>query len=255
MSGEALSVVSDRFPASAFPRLVVFELPAPSLHPWFDKLRAVLLSPVSNGVVIEADTIITPNAESLFAVAETHATKFPLSPMHEDERLPSCRDYKGLRACVNEFGFPSEMRTIPYIHAHLIWNAQSKPFIARVLSTCVEGGDLDCGSDESALNTGFWKEKATDYLCMIDPYHAILEVWENLATTQQSWACQYLQRQNFAVMFLHGSKDPARSENVFNRLKQMSRKRPWVYFNRTWQTNVTDESLRQSLYTSDGCII
>ena len=74
LSGEALSVVSDRVPASAFPTLVVFEMPtlvvfempAPIRDPWFDKLRAVLLSPVSNGVVIEADTIITPNAERLF---------------------------------------------------------------------------------------------------------------------------------------------------------------------------------------------
>jgi hypothetical protein len=253
ISGEAVPVASSRFPSSRFPKLVIFEVPSPSLHPWFDKLRAVLLSPVLNGVIIESDTIITPHAERLFAVAKLHATHFSLSPMHEDERLSDCSNYRGTRSCVNPYNFPVERRSIPYIHAHMIWNFQSKPFVSRVLSTCVETPDgSDCGSDEGALNWQLWKEKATKYLCMIDPFTSVLESWE-----KQELPYIWLQPQNFAVVFLHGAKDPARAEHVFNRLKKLTKQNlPWVYIgaNRKW-SNQTDEVLARSLAEADGCIL
>lgn len=250
VSGDAVASVAGRFPSLTFQRLVVFEVPPPRLHPWFDKLRAVLLSPVVNGVIIESDTIITPHAERLFNVAKTHATEYSLSPVHEDERLPSCYNYQGPRACINPYDYPAYLRTIPYIHAHMIWNSRSKPFVSRVLSTCVETpGESDCSSDEGALNHQLWKEKATRYLCLIDPHTSVLEMWD-----AQTMSHPGLQMQNFAVMYLHGAKDPARAELVFNRIKGiMMRNLPWVWYNRRW-SNDTDDNLSRALLEASGCL-
>lgn len=250
-SGETVPVAAARFPSAAFPSLVVFEVPPPQLNPWFDKLRAVLLSPVLNGVIIEADTIITPHADRLFNVAKTHATDVSLSPMHEDERLPDCSNYRGARACINAYNYPAAQRTMPYIHAHMIWNCQSKAFVARVLATCVNSpSELDCGSDEGALNHELWKEKVTKHLCLMDPHQSVLESWETLTISHPA-----LEKQNFAVVFLHGSKDPARAEHVFNRIKALqTKKHPWVWINHAWSTDSDDNAIR-ALSESYGCLL
>jgi hypothetical protein len=250
VSGEAVASAAARFPSSTFQRLVVFEVPPASLHPWFDKLRAVLLSPVVNGVIIESDTIITFHAERLFKIARTHATDYSLSPVHEDERLPSCNNYQGPRACINPYGYPANLRTIPYMHAHMIWNSQSKPFVSRVLSTCVETpGESDCSSDEGALNHQYWKEKATKFLCHIDPYHTVLEMWD-----QGTMSHPNIWMQNFAVMYLHGAKEAARAEAVFNGIKAIRMKNPpWVFYNRKW-ANDTDDNLSRLFFEASGCL-
>jgi len=51
-----------------FERLIVFSLPNSSLHPWFDKLRVILLANVEFGIILEADTIIAPSADKLFSL-------------------------------------------------------------------------------------------------------------------------------------------------------------------------------------------
>ena len=250
MSGAAISVAAERFPASTFPTLVIFEVPAPTLNPWFDKLRAILLSPVLNGVIIEADTIITHHADRLFRLAGTHALQFPLLPIHPDERLPSCSNYKGSRTCENPIDFPIELRSTPYSHAHVIWNAQSKPFLSRTLYRCIQGGEKSemCDSDEAALNFQLWQEKATKYLCMMDPNEQFVDMWQKLASMPTS-----VEHLNYVMVFIHGHKNPAHAEKIVNQIRTMGRERPWIYFNRTW-LNATDENLRLSS-EGYGCII
>jgi hypothetical protein len=84
----------------------------------------------------------------------------------------------------------------------------------------------------------------------MDPHQSVLESWETLTISHPA-----LEKQNFAVVFLHGSKDPARAEHVFNRIKALqTKKHPWVWINHAWSTDSDDNAIR-ALSESYGCLL
>ena len=234
-AGELARLVEARFTEARFPRLVAIEYPLPTLHPWFDKLRAVLLAPVSRaGIVIEADTLVTLNVDRLFGITRKHSRRHPLLPQHPDERLPFCNDYKGSRMCIHSLPFPVLERSIPYGHAHVLFSGESKAFLARTLQRCLscasncDAGGRMCGSDEHALNFMLWTEKATTSLCLFDPTYTIVDNFERSFLDDSGLEiARYLGRRGFAVAFVHGCKDPAYAKDIVKRLR-FTKALPWI---------------------------
>jgi hypothetical protein len=235
-AGDLARLAEERFSEARFPRLVAVEFPLPTLHPWFDKLRAVLLAPVSRaGIVIEADTLVTHHADRFFGVVRRHARQFPLLPQHPDERLPTCYDYRGNRMCINPLPYPAHERSMPYLHAHVMFSAESKAFLARALQRCLSctGGDCDlggrmCGNDEHAINYLMWRERAATSLCLMDPTFTIVDNFERSFLDDSGLEInRYLGRRGFAIGFVHGCKDPVYAKDIVNRLR-FTRKLPWI---------------------------
>jgi hypothetical protein len=231
-SGELAANAQTVWPPAQFPRLVVFEMPSPRLHAWFDKLRASLMAPVDRGVIIESDTLITPHADRLFKILTEHGGALPLMPGHADVRWPHCAGYVGIKECSNTFGYPVEKRTMDYVHAHLMWTAATKPFLAHILADCGDGGksgQLDCSSDEAALNYALWNAKATKQLCFMDPHYFAMDVWEaeSYDVMERSLIRQFTHR-TIAHMFIHGAKEPHIAESLVKRIKALPPGKNWI---------------------------
>ena len=258
-AGAQARLVEARFTEARFPRLVAIEFPLPTLHPWFDKLRATLLAPVSRaGIVIEADTLVTLHVDRLFDIAHRHARRHPLLPQHPDERLPTCFDYRGSRMCLNPLPFPAQDRSIPYSHAHVLFSAESKAFLARTLQRCLsctgdcEAGGRMCGNDEHALNFMLWTERATTSLCLFDPTYTIVDNFERSFLDDSGLEiARYLGRRGFAVAFVHGCKDPVYAKDIVNRLRS-TKALPWIVIKGTF-LHETPEAVAE-LEALDHCV-
>jgi hypothetical protein len=227
------------WPATQYPRLVVYTMERGLLHPWFDKLRAVLLSPVNHGAVIEADTIPTWHSERLFTALAHHGRQYPLLVAHPDVRLPTCANFANpSRTCGNPFPYPAHKRTMDYSHAHIMWTARNKGFLADVLATCASQGTqwghsvpsvepLDCSSDESALNQALWNVRANTQLMLMDPFHGYVDAWATRNWTGMQGDNYH--RRFVAFMYVHGAKDVALQTDLFARIKAIGHDAPWWY--------------------------
>lgn len=215
-------------------RIVVFQLESTALHPWFDKLRAAILAPVKAGVMLEADTIITPHANRLFNILKQPHT-MPLSPGHPDVRLPHCRSYTtpNGKTCTNPLPYPEYKRSMDYIHAHLIWTSAARQFLIKTLLRCIDGNSEHCSSDEAALNVAYWEANATQQLCLMDPYHGYIAAWDNLDWYgQPEWdrheLAQFTNR-TVAFMFLHGAKDVHTARQLVDKIERITQAgKPWI---------------------------
>ena len=230
-----------------FPRLILYRMPITTMHPWFDKLRAVLLAPVQKGVILEADTIISPSANNLFSVLNSLSSEESLgilAPEHPDtrpRRLVDCK-YDCYECCINSFNYPNELRRGQYKHAHLMWTKWAKPFIQDVLKGCIEGpkeGDEfhDCSSDEAALNLAMWRSTyQVESLCMQDPDSSF---WEEMYFSEDQRAAalsiqEQLGPRTIAFNFCHGIKDAAGARRMLGKLKNLfsgERAAPWILHN------------------------
>ena len=229
------------WPSTAYARLVVYELRSAGdiLNPWFDKIKVAITSPVKNGVIIEADTLITTHADKLFQILREHelsdASMFPLMPEHPDVRWPDCSLYSGpSKACINQYAFPLARRSMDYMHAHLLWTKSAKPFLESVLRRCrTDVVDIDCSSDESALNTALWIAGATKQIPLMDPHYSALGLWEHHAPASD---IQLLFGHNASVafMFIHGCKDPVEALAILPRIRAMREDTAWVWSSGAW---------------------
>jgi hypothetical protein len=238
------------WPPARFPRLVVLAMPAATLHPWFDKLRAALRAPARRAVVLEADSLATPHVDRLFALlARDPRYALPLLPVHPHLRWPSARcavgpDGAGVtrvqldaadartRACGAPFDVPLERRSTPYGHAHFVFSAAAKPFLAELLLACAasggggrpgsfDGAPLDCSSDEAALNVALWARRAPRQLCLFDPPANVVGAWE-----ARSWRAggiaphraESFETHTVAFLVLHGAKQPAEARALRARI-------------------------------------
>lgn len=225
-----------------FPRLVVYSMPRNVLHPWFDKLRVILLANVRRGVILEADTIIAPSADRLFNLFDNFrsGTVELLAPQHPDLRLspgipcllPNCT-----QCCVNGYPFPVSERVGRglYRHAHLIWGASGRRFIKDVLKRCVsnETVDFDCSSDEAAVNMAIWQSSERfEELCLQDPDRAF---WRRVYSETDARTLRNAVQQEFGPRtivfnFCHGAKDAEEARSLLAMLKRvfLGRNVSWI---------------------------
>jgi hypothetical protein len=234
--------------STQFPRLIVYKMPKSSLHPWFDKLRAALMAPVINGVIVEADTIITPQANRLFDILKKTNSSTPLMPMHPDIRPYSTKEcnISCNSCCVSTLPWPMAKRRKhgQYRHAHLMWTKRAKPFLRQTLKMCVENPKIaQCKSDESALNYALWvSDEKTYELCTQDPYFGVFE-----GVYFQNRSLEHIQRKygprTIGFMLCHGQKDHSKAKILLDRLINLYQQQvnvPWILSNSEMLTTVNN---------------
>lgn len=152
---------------------------------------------------------------------------------------------QGAKACINPYYYPAEKRTMDYMHAHVTWTIDSKPFVTEVVTKCASGGGLDCSSDEAALNTALWDAGATKQLCFIDPFSWFAETWENGGSDFEGLNTKGA---TVGYMYLHGSKNPESMVEFLGRIRKMQGK-PWIHDAEGWKTSP------KGLVRNDTCLI
>lgn len=248
VSGISGDDIERTWPPSVYPRLVIIHLSTGLLNPYFDKLFAAVMSPVERGVIIEADTLLTPHADRLFGILRRYGHQsFPLMPTHEDVRWEDCALYVGPKYCGNSLPYPHTERSMDYVHAHLMWTRDSRPFLVDVLLNCAPGsaGSIDCANDEIALNHALWKAGATRQLCLMDPSNFEMFVsWENMDLDPiLAW-----HNRTMGFVFVHGSKHPNIAEDLIVRIENM-RGKHWLIENGKWSRG-SDVYIHE-----EGCIL
>lgn len=249
VAGDIGKDVTSIWPPSEYPRLIIIQMATGQLNPYFDKLCAAVLSPVEHGVIVEADTLITPQADRLFGTLRRYGHQvFPLMPGHEDVRWEDCDLYNGPKLCINPIPeFPHKYRSMDYVHAHLMWTSDSRPFLVDLLVKCSPGFEesgIDCMHDEMALNTALWKAGARRQLCLMDPYSEYMQIWED----QDTEKILHAYNRTMGFVFMHGTKDANVASAIVDRIASQ-RNKPWFVQNGEWYTNV-DVGIHEG-----GCIL
>ena len=119
---------------------------------------------VQNGVYIESDDIATQNIDKLFDECD-QTIEYPLSPIHphDPNNQSEVMKYLGVNT-----------KTIPYIHAHLVYSSRHREFISDWYQACVTlNFKVKANWDETVLNVMYWKYNATKYIdYFYDPYYS-----------------------------------------------------------------------------------
>lgn len=184
-------------PWALAPHVVTIRLGRLPLHIWFAKLVAVAVAPTQHGVIVEADSIITPHCDALFGIASRFCGPHPLLALHPQQQRPSVT-------------IPMDQRSTPFLHAHTVWTHRARHFAERILRYCSkEDGTgfesrlpaIDCSSDEEAMTTALWNAGYSSFLCTYDPYFGApeLDAWAAGLPLPQG-------QQNQAFFIVHGAK-------------------------------------------------
>jgi hypothetical protein len=249
ISGDQDADAETLWPPTSYPRLVVVRMATGPMKAYFDKLFAAVISPVIHGVIIEADTLITHHADRLFGILRRYGHQaFPLMPGHQDVRWDDCRSYRGPKCCGNPVSYPYAQRSMDYVHAHLMWTVESKPFLVDVLLKCSPGSiqnKIDCSHDEIALNYALWNAGATRQLCLMDPYKAYIDTWEKMDLKTMF---RVYKNRTMGFLFIHGNKNATFAEDLVRRIALMKGK--------AWRIENGDWSISTDTYVhEDGCLL
>lgn len=142
----------------------------------FNKFRAMMLSKVRTGIMLDADQFIGPAADNLFSrIKEEQNEDYPyiIMPVHWFSRDPDPKfpvhPYE-----VYDFtckGCPE--RTMRWGHAHPTFTFHSLPFLSKWLLKTLDHerlGDepLTSKEDEDVMNMALWAEGANKQWCKFD---------------------------------------------------------------------------------------
>ncbi|CAF0732458.1 unnamed protein product [Adineta steineri] len=190
-----------------YPRVIKRQIKQTDCGPsvFFCKIHAIVSSNLDYGVLMETDDVVNYNVDVLFDVLHVWPYALPLSPRHPDDPQ-NYEYYMGV--------FNVTKRTLPYIHAHIIWNYRALPFLKHLRSLLQQGHFDGSNFDETAVNVMLWKAGANHTLCKYDPfftYSEIYERWPNV--TNCSRYC------HTAFVTLHGNKEANVSSALLTRLK------------------------------------
>lgn len=142
----------------------------------FNKFRAMMLSKVKTGIMIDADELVGPAADRLFPRIKEEINEeypYPILPVHwmsrdDDPKYPDhpyavydfhCRD--------------CPRRTQRWGHAHPTFRYQSLPWIAKWLRKTLDhervgNESLQWKEDEDVLNMALWDTGASKQWCKFD---------------------------------------------------------------------------------------
>jgi hypothetical protein len=114
---------------------------------------------VTEGVYIESDDIVTAEIDNLFEKC-TEVNRFPLCPRHDGKGRVAVRFKRYMKV---------RRRTIPYVHAHVVFSKACEEFIKKWYETCMQFPMKIC--DEKVLNLLLWKSGCKEYIDHVyDPY-------------------------------------------------------------------------------------
>ena len=172
---------------------------------------------------METDDVVNYNVDILFEVLRVWPYDVPISPRHPDDP----RNYVNFMQRFNV-----SKRTIPYIHAHMIWTYRARPFLENLRSLLRQGEFYGANFDETALNVMLWKAGANHTLCKygeifsvysdfvqrkcvcLDPYFGFLKYYEHFPVIDN--CTRYC---HTVFITIHGCKIAHASATLLTRLK------------------------------------
>ena len=165
-------------------------------------LDAITNMGVEKGIYIESDDIATKNIDNLFKECE-RITHYPLCPIHPRDPNNQCHVMRRLRI---------KNKTMPYVHAHVVFTNKTKSFIEEWYATCIDfGNGVRANWDETVLNTLFWKHNINDYInYFYDPYYVNF--------FNKEWM-EDEEKINKTYMF-HGCKDLKKAQEILEKMEK-----------------------------------
>ena len=162
------------------------------------KPRIILESDLEYGIYIEADDIANSMIDTLFDLTHSVGT-FPLCPLHPQD--PD--NQKNIMELLHV-----TTKSIPYVHAHVLFSKSCMPFIQEWYHTCLNYINQAENFDETLLNVLLWKYNANAYAPQYDPYFATYTDFLASGSTNNSYQhCMF-----------HGCKDPLLARTILQAL-------------------------------------
>lgn len=167
---------------------------------------------ITNGIYIESDDIVTKNIDKLFDECK-RITNYPLCPIHPKDP----NNQQKLMSALN-----IKKKSMPYIHAHVVYTKNTLEFIKEWFKTCMEINNVKCNWDETILNLIFWKKEINDYINYIyDPFYTKIYDIKNI----KKWKVYNFVKEKYGtklefnkIYMWHGCKDYKESEKILNLL-------------------------------------
>ncbi|CAF1281544.1 unnamed protein product [Rotaria sp. Silwood1] len=214
-----------------YPRVIKRRISQSDCGPsvYFCKIHAIVSSNVEYGVLMETDDVVNYNIDILFDVLHLWPYPFPLSPRHPDDP----QNYHDFMRQHNV-----STRTTPYIHAHMIWNYLSIPFLTNLRTLLQQGNFQGANFDETAVNVMLWKAKANHTLCKYDPFFTYSEAYLKWPTITNCSNYCYT-----AFITLHGCKEHNISADLLTKLKANAGKPAMQTFGMGGMKHINDTSV------------
>jgi hypothetical protein len=180
------------------------------------KLYASSNSSFNHAVQLDADMILTKDADTLFDKYSS-INELPLGSLHpaDPHNQASIMDILGVKE-----------KTQPYIHATYIFSKASKPFLNEcweVSQYLLSKDVVPANMDETILNVLLWKYGSIDYANTYDPYcdcFCLHCLNSDLSETSVK-ACANAYNYPIDYFICHGEKNVTKAWNILNRLKKM----------------------------------
>jgi len=158
-----------------------------------------------NGVQLDADMIITKDADLLFNHC-IDIDQTPLGSLHPNDFYhPSIDSIMHYLGC--------QKRTQPYVHATYIFSNSCKPFLEecyKISQDMRKKGISPINFDETIYNVLLWKYNCTKYVDCYDPNWLIF--------TDRSLKDIHYKDMAVNYYICHGLKDPHVARNILNGL-------------------------------------
>ena len=198
------------FSNETYPRLIKkrIDVDLNKINIFYQKPRIILESSIKYGIYVEADDIVTQWIDNLFQQCKK-VKSLPLCPIHptDPNNQQNIMHYLGVHE-----------KSMPYVHAHIIFAQDCMPFIREWYNTCLECLAHPNNYDETILNVLLWKHKAKEYL---DPYDLYFTNIETYIKGKKSYYFDESNQYNALYFYmLHGCKDPIEAHSIFELLKK-----------------------------------
>lgn len=191
-----------------FPRLIKKRIDNYEGDIYAQKARIMLESGINYGVYLEADDIANQGIDILFEWA--HAiTWHPLCPVHgwDPNNQDNIMQLLGVKS-----------KSMPYIHAHVLFAHSCKPFIKEWYEGCVQYDRIAGNADETILNVLLWKYGVTQAVPVYDPFFEAYEGYIRDQHPPYRFPFDELYYYSF-----HGCKDIARARKLLADLIEYSK--------------------------------
>tara|TARA_Y100000591_G_C21770285_1_gene665199 strand:+ start:145 stop:888 length:744 start_codon:yes stop_codon:yes gene_type:complete len=169
---------------------------------------AIINMNVTNGIYIEADDILNYNIDHLFNQCN-NIKNYPLCPIHP-------RDPNNQQVIMNKLDV--KYKSMPYVHAHIIFSYTCYEFINEWYKTCIDLGNIGLNWDETILNVLLWKYNNQDYITKsYDPYFTCVYDFDSYKEKYP----EYANLQFEEIMMFHGCKNYNEAKKILNILKNI----------------------------------
>eukprot|EP00927_Polykrikos_kofoidii_P054516 TRINITY_DN48928_c0_g1_i1.p1 TRINITY_DN48928_c0_g1~~TRINITY_DN48928_c0_g1_i1.p1 ORF type:complete len:504 (+),score=48.99 TRINITY_DN48928_c0_g1_i1:28-1512(+) len=231
----------------------------------FNKIRGMLFTKVSVGLILDADQWINSGTDYMFRRAAEEGGPnypFPIQPVHWLSRDPESSDSKLYPEGYSFHWLPQEqtlgapIRSMRWGHAHPSWTHDALDFLAKWTVFALSDPKVESGNktglpawlrsrmetsfieDEDLLNVALWAENKTKMWCKFDiPGYADFDrYWQHQAGESRLFADSKWFPKGIPLIFFtaHDAKKPPTSFDWLHRLWNVTDDRPAILHDGKW---------------------